>query len=58
MDGRWADLDLGNMFSNALKARVDALCNELSALIRSEPDFVVAKLFSIAKPGRTQEFAT
>src|ERR1700722_20906011 len=28
---------ISDMFNNALKARVDALCNELSALIRSEP---------------------
>jgi len=31
---------ISDMFNNGLKARVDALCNELSALIRSEPDFV------------------
>lgn len=30
---------ISDMFNNALKARVDALCNELSALIRSEPGF-------------------
>lgn len=30
---------ISDMFKNALKARVDALCNELSALIRSEPGF-------------------
>jgi hypothetical protein len=36
---------ISDMFNNALKARVDALCNELSALIRSEPDFVAAASF-------------
>src|ERR1700722_4881936 len=30
---------ISDMFNNALKARVDALGNELSALIRSEPGF-------------------
>jgi hypothetical protein len=30
---------ISDLFNNALKARVDALCNELSALIRSEPGF-------------------
>jgi hypothetical protein len=34
-----------DMFNNGLKARVDALCNELSALICSEPDFVAAASF-------------
>ena len=37
---------ISDMFNNALKARVDALCNELSALIRSEPDFVAADFFN------------
>jgi hypothetical protein len=36
---------ISDMFNNALKARVDALCNELSALIRSEPDFAAADSF-------------
>ena len=40
MAGGAGDLD---MFNNA-PARVDALCNELSALIRSEPGFA-ADLF-------------
>ena len=30
---------ISDLFNNALKARVDALCNELSALIRSEQGF-------------------
>jgi hypothetical protein len=39
------------MFNNALKARVDALCNELSALIRSEPDFATARSFQSQSQG-------
>jgi hypothetical protein len=44
--GQWmagGAIMISDMFNNALKARVDALCNELSALIRSEPDFVAAE---------------
>ena len=33
---------VGNMFDNALKARVDALCNELAQLIATTPVFSVA----------------
>ena len=42
---------ISDMFNNALKARVDALCIELSALIRSEPDFVVADSFQSQSRG-------
>src|ERR1700722_12581024 len=42
---------ISDMFNNALKARVDALCNELSALIRSEPDFVAAVSFQSQSQG-------
>jgi hypothetical protein len=40
--GQWmagGAIMISDMFNNALKARVDALCNELSALIRNEPGF-------------------
>jgi hypothetical protein len=46
--GQWmagGAIMISDMFNNALKARVNALCNELSALIRSEPDFVAADSF-------------
>jgi Short C-terminal domain len=33
---------ISDMFNKALKSRVGALCNELSALIRSDPDFGAA----------------
>jgi len=42
---------ISDMFNNALKARVDALCNELSALIRSEADFVAADSFQSQSQG-------
>jgi hypothetical protein len=42
---------ISDMFNNALKTRVDALCNELSALIRSEPDFVAADSFQSQSQG-------
>ena len=41
--GQWmagGAIMISDMFNNALKARVGAWCNELSGLIRSEPDFV------------------
>jgi hypothetical protein len=59
--GQWmagGAIMISDMFNNALKARVDALCNELSALILSEPDSVVAEFFSIAKSGRAWESPT
>ncbi len=46
--GQWmagGAIMISDMFNNALKARVDALCNELSALIRSEPDSAAADSF-------------
>jgi hypothetical protein len=48
--GQWmagGSIMISDMFNNALKARVDALCNELSALIRSEPDFAAADSFQL-----------
>jgi hypothetical protein len=42
---------ISDMFNNGLKARVDALCNELSALICSEPDFVAADSFQSQSQG-------
>ena len=42
---------ISDMFNNALKARVDALCNELSALIRSDPDFAAADSFQSQSQG-------
>ena len=52
--GQWmagGAIMISDMFNNALKARVDALCNELLALIRSEPDFVAAASFQSQSQG-------
>jgi Short C-terminal domain len=52
--GQWmagGAIMISDMFNNGLKARVDALCNELSALIRSEPGFVVADSFQSQSQG-------
>jgi hypothetical protein len=52
--GQWMTggaIMISDMFNNALKARVDALCNELSALVRREPDFV-AESFQSQSQGR------
>jgi hypothetical protein len=52
--GQWmagGPIMISDMFNNALKARVDALCSELSALIRSEPDFVAAASFQSQSQG-------
>jgi hypothetical protein len=42
---------ISDMFDNALKARVDALCNELSALIQSKSDFAAADAFQSQRQG-------
>jgi hypothetical protein len=52
--GQWmagGAIMISDMFNNGLKARVDALCNELSALIRSESDFVAAAAFQSQSQG-------
>jgi hypothetical protein len=52
--GQWMSggaIMISDMFNNALKARVDALCNELSALIRSEPGFAAADSFQSQSQG-------
>ncbi len=53
--GQWmagGAIMISDMFNNALKARVDALCNELSALVRREPDFVAQSFQSQSQGGR------
>jgi len=42
--GQWSEggmIMVGDMFNHGLKARVDALCNELAGLVRSEPSLAV-----------------
>jgi hypothetical protein len=57
--GQWmagGAIMISDMFNNALKARVDALCNELSALIRNEPDFAAADSFQSQSQGARGNF--
>jgi hypothetical protein len=52
--GQWmagGAIMISDMFNNALKARVDGLCNELSALIRTHPDFAAADSFQSQSQG-------
>ena len=48
--GQWSQggmMMVGDMFNQGLKYRVDALCNELAGLLRSQP-------FAEAEPERSQ----
>jgi Short C-terminal domain len=52
--GQWlagGAIMISDMFNNALKARVDALCNELSALVWREQDFATADSFQSQSQG-------
>ena len=52
--GQWmagGAIMISDMFNNALKGRVEALCNELSALIRSDPHFVAGDSFQSQSQG-------
>jgi hypothetical protein len=52
--GQWmagGAIMISDMFNNALKSRVDALCVELAELIRSEPDFVASGSFQSQSQG-------
>jgi hypothetical protein len=56
--GQWmagGAIMISDMFNNALKARVDALCNELSALVRSEPNFIAADAFQSQSQGARED---
>ena len=54
--GQWSQggmIMIGDMFNHGLKARVDALCNELAGLLQSQPSLAARKLaVSVARPGR------
>src|ERR1700685_4201812 len=57
--GQWmagGAIMISDMFNNTLKARVDGLCNELSALIRSETDFAAADSFQSQSQGARGNF--
>jgi hypothetical protein len=52
--GQWmagGAIMISDMFNNALKARVDALCNELSALVQREPGISAAGSFQSQSQG-------
>lgn len=52
--GQWmagGAIMISDMFNNALKARVDALCNELSGLIQREPGIAAAGSFQAQSQG-------
>ncbi len=52
--GQWMSggaIMLSDMFNNALKARVDALCIELSGLVKREPGLAVAGSFQSQSQG-------
>jgi hypothetical protein len=52
--GQWMSggaIMLSDMFNNALKARVDALCNALAALVRRDPGLTVSGSFQSQTQG-------
>ena len=52
--GQWmagGAIMLSDMFNNALKARVDALCNELAALVRRDAGLATAETFQAQSQG-------
>ena len=56
--GQWmagGAIMISDMFNNALKARVDGLCNELSALVRDEPDIAAAGSFPSQNQGARRD---
>src|SRR5271154_1977301 len=56
--GQWmagGAIMISDMFNNTLKARVDGLCNELSALVRDEPGFVNADSFQFQRQGARED---
>lgn len=59
--GQWMQggmLMLSDMFNSALKGRVDGLCNELSALIRNQPDLIRSGSFQSQSQGGGGGFST
>jgi hypothetical protein len=46
---------ISDMFNNVLKARVDALCNELSALVRHEQGIAATGSFQSQSQGKPTE---
>jgi hypothetical protein len=57
--GQWMGggaIMISDMFNNALKARVDALCNELSGLVQREPGIAAASSFQSQSQGSHADF--
>jgi Short C-terminal domain len=56
--GQWMGgaIMISDMFNNALKARVDALCNELSGLVQREPGLAAAGSFQSQSRGPRADF--
>jgi hypothetical protein len=46
---------VSDMFNNALKARIDALCDELAGLVASQPDLLTPGSFQSQTQGRQQQ---
>jgi hypothetical protein len=58
--GQWmagGAIMISDMFNNALKARVDALCVELADLIRNDPNFVTSGSFQSQSQGPRGNFS-
>jgi hypothetical protein len=56
--GQWmfgGAIMISDMFNNVLKARVDALCNELSALVRHEQGIAATDSFQSQSQGKPTE---
>jgi Short C-terminal domain len=57
--GQWMSggaIMLSDMFNNALKARVDALCGELAALVKRDPAVTVVGAFQAQSQGGVSPF--
>jgi hypothetical protein len=56
--GQWMSggtIMISDMFNNVLQARVNALCNELSTLVRDEPGIAAAGTFQSQSQGEPRE---
>jgi hypothetical protein len=56
--GQWmagGAIMISDMFNNTLKARVDGLCNDLSALLRDEPGVATAGSFQFQRQGARED---
>lgn len=59
--GQWTHggmIMISDMFDNALKGRIDALCRDLSALVGNEPGLIPFGTFQSQSQGRQQQSAS